>query len=213
MRDGAVVPGADVQSPDFRQLCFNKAWEPAVLNALKLLTRPEYWLGDLADIRDTVTDAHTLMGMIKDGCSSDCVNWRLVQAVIDPCDANSQDWSLWQVEDCSGCDCFNHYVGYATQPPVGGSGIYVGGFEARECASSDQVGGHICFLEITKIGSVIGNVITITWTDCLDEPHIETIAGDYASLSDIQVKSMCISSLAPFVFDCVIDGNWVCGSA
>lgn len=52
--------GGIADSPQV-SVSFNETWIPAVLSALKVLTRPEAWEGTLGDIQRVMGDAHSLL--------------------------------------------------------------------------------------------------------------------------------------------------------
>jgi len=55
-------------SPDF-ELCLHIDWQPAVIGALKALTRPESWSGSQADIDAAVHGAYQLLASIVEPCN------------------------------------------------------------------------------------------------------------------------------------------------
>lgn len=55
------VPAASVGDVPLVSISFNSDWIPAVFSALKALTRPECWVGTLADINRATSDAHSLL--------------------------------------------------------------------------------------------------------------------------------------------------------
>ncbi len=56
----APCPPNDILSTPQVSISFNETWIPAVFTALKALTRPESWVGTLADINRCTQDAHNL---------------------------------------------------------------------------------------------------------------------------------------------------------
>lgn len=53
-------PSGDIAGGTQVSITFNESWVPAVISALKSLTRPEAWEGTLADIQRCTSDAHNL---------------------------------------------------------------------------------------------------------------------------------------------------------
>lgn len=53
-------PSGDILSGTQVSIAFNETWIPAVYSAIKALTRPEAWIGTLADINRVTVDAHCL---------------------------------------------------------------------------------------------------------------------------------------------------------
>jgi len=49
-------------------LCWADDWTPAILGALKTLTRPETWAGDPSDIEAAMLGAQLLLSHLVDGC-------------------------------------------------------------------------------------------------------------------------------------------------
>jgi len=63
-------PGVDPLSSGDTGLCWADEWTPAILGALKTLTRPETWTGTEAEIAAAIQGAQDLIGNLDDGCGS-----------------------------------------------------------------------------------------------------------------------------------------------
>jgi len=64
------VPGVDPLSSQDVGICWADAWTPAILGALKALTRPETWTGSDADVAAAMQGAQDLLGGLTDGCGA-----------------------------------------------------------------------------------------------------------------------------------------------
>jgi hypothetical protein len=58
-----------VGSPDWG-LCLTAAWQPAVLGALKVLCRPETWVGTDADIKTACHNAYRILQAVQEPCNA-----------------------------------------------------------------------------------------------------------------------------------------------
>lgn len=205
------TPAAGVGDSPQSQVCFSDTWIPAVSQALTLLVRPEAWAGDLAAVRLAVLDAQELLGSI-----SPCFplpNWE-ANLAVGPCGQPiSLDATMWSIYTCEGLGCQRAYAGFATQPPFGGAGFYLTGVSFADCDTGSPVGGEVCELSIFQIGSVIGNIWTFRWHDCLNVAHVDTVPGSSFYKANFPAKDMCISALSPFAFSLSIKGKWLCGPA
>lgn len=207
------MPGVPIDGAPGNVICYNGVWGPAILGALKSLARPETWEGTEAEINDAVQEATGLLAITSEyGFCPQCPNWELGLR-LDFCDQMSIDATLYNVGACDGCQTPSVFLGVATQPPFGSAGIYVAEVAGFDLGSGALVGGLICEAGFNQVGSLIGNVWTLTWRDCLGNTHIENGAGLNHRKESFEAKDFCMSSLAPFVFTVSIVGNWLCGPA
>jgi hypothetical protein len=81
-------------SADFG-ICLAMAWEPAVLGALKTLTRPETWQGSDADIATACRNAYAILEAVQEPCSANVA--LLPFACPGDLTANSAPYGVWSL--------------------------------------------------------------------------------------------------------------------
>lgn len=93
------APVGDILGGTQVSIAFNSEWTPAVFSALKALTRPEAWLGTLADIQRATSDAHNLFDVkVRSGMRPGTILLNLTQtwpANWLACDGNTYLRETW----------------------------------------------------------------------------------------------------------------------
>lgn len=206
---GVPLPSElDVHTGPFKRMCFPASWEPHILMALKLLARPETYLGSLANISTMVRNAETLMGEIEDGCASaDCPNFYLTYpASAGPYDLTNN--SHWIADTCEVCSERIVYAAFARVDFF--TQISRASWELRDPVDDSSVGGRICSITAFCTPDAVNNVWTQQWLDCQGTTHIETILGSAFVLSNIDARWIVISALKPFVITVSVAGPQLC---
>lgn len=213
LRDGIPVPQFSVVAAPFYSICFNQSWLPAVASALKILARPEAWFGATPDdVRDAVSDGHTLLSNIVEGCGPGSVNWTPIEGSSLAC-SSSEVRGLFTVSLGEAPAPFRAFVGHATAPPIG-LNFYSFPLHFRSLPlPGANVGGRILQLRVHQTGVVIGNVFSLVWRDCLGTLHSDTGIGQDAEWLNFDAQQICLSAGAAFYFSLVIAGSWICGPA
>jgi len=103
------VPGVDPLSTQDVGLCWADAWTPAILGALKALTRPETWVGSQADIEQAMLGAEILIGRLTDGCGGGTDFPYLCEGMFEDSD---QPYSFATISVDSGCGTYSSGQGY-----------------------------------------------------------------------------------------------------
>lgn len=91
-------PGSDILGAPRVSISFNEDWIPAVMSAMKVLTRPEAWVGTLSDINRVTKDAHNLFSTGVGGMRPGTIVLNLTQtwpANWLACDGNTYLRTTW----------------------------------------------------------------------------------------------------------------------
>lgn len=202
------VPGPDVQADPLMSVCFNAAWMPAVLTALKELTRPEVWIGSDADIKATIIDAHTLMGLVQDGCGAppEGPNWYLDLTV----NGGNYDVDVWNNPI--------FYVGPGGIPKaeyvavIWNNGAITGDITIKGRAVSDNslVGGRFDNLHLQSATDPAGAAFAMTVDECLGDTIVysgftpQNYSGDWLDLRFVAGADKA------YMLHITIQDNWTC---
>lgn len=182
-RSPVPVPAGDIVAGTQVSISFNADWIPAVFSALKVLTRPEAYIGTLADIQRAVSDAHNLfdyrtggsmsIGLVVEHCLSvlpsnwlACdgsthlrVDWPDLYAIIDA--AYIVDADHFKVPDFRG----RSPLGSGTGTGLTARAVNAQGGEESHVLSVGELAAHthpITAIQTTAGGpaSVLGNTVT-----------------------------------------------------
>lgn len=208
------TPGDESLDDPQTTLCFNVGWQPAILGALKVLTRPETWIGTKADIERTTQSAHMLLGQTGEECNqpSDLCSPVFIGTASGSLECDNTPNFLINLKVCPICEDGSRFWAGHCRPHNTGelcSVVYV--FE--DVLTGLPSGIHVCSLESRITDVTVGNAWDLAWENCLGEFAVEVGAGDHFLKQDFEVKRFCLSSLAPFMFTIVVDGPILCTEA
>lgn len=210
LRSPMPVPVGGIDEGDLINFCVSKAWLPAILTGLKLLTRPESWVGTQTQVQDAVSSAHMLMGLWEDGCGAIDVapNWKLIFSSVVGGPVGGK-WELNEVPGREGNT--REYEGVFPGTGLPGDQSANISVEGRLFVGNNRVGGH--FREFyAHSASGVGYAYVCTRMNCLFETETFSgftplqFSGDYQFIQVIFGNS-------PVFLRCVIQDNWLCGPA
>lgn len=207
------IPSGTMASNPKTSICFNSTWLPAVLGALKVLARPETWIGTKAQINATTKDAHDLIAAVSDGCVDqlDC-SPVFVQAV-DGWEGHSNSPSvLIKPNLCDGCGSNSRIVVYDQSFNLTG-GLADLAFRFKSQDSGHEVGIHICELKAFQTDGTVGNVWQFAYKDCFGVTQFVSGVGTSFTRTGFDAQRIALSALAEFVVSITWDGPIVCEPA
>ncbi len=208
LREAVPLPAVlDVHQSPFMHMCFPVSWQPHILLALKMLTRPETFLGSRADIAVMCESAHTLMGEIEDGCYGPitAMNWILGLQVLQGAGPVNDDWLIPPVPPID--DRF--YEGIFTTafglPPV----VRVRGVDFSN--PTLDVGGNWISYEMDSTTGA-AKVYTIQTWDCFGVTQVYSGLTPYNSPHNGEFKAIQFAIAdGDMSIRASINGNWTCG--
>lgn len=207
------IPSTGIDDDPRVSICVAASWVPAMITALKLLTRPEVWIGDNDARKATCEDAHTLIGRFDEPCAGvSCPNWYLDNVNLNCTFLNPLSYLTEVVEN--ECDVYSRfYMGFSGVYDALHPDLYVMEVRGYDAVTSDPVGGHFTQVHAHITDNTLANVWTITTEPCIGTTLIENAGGMDMFKSNFDAKAVCIMSLAPFMVGITIDGLWTCGVA
>lgn len=208
LRGGMPVPADDFDSDPLVHLCVNETWIPSVLTALKLLARPEAWIGTRAEVLSVCEQAHTLMGQFTLGCDfpPPIPNWHL-EYTLDSGQIDPLAWATPVIgDDGTGNPTLTYdIVIWPTTafPPD----ITIRG---RDNASGDLVGGD--FLDVTIRNQIdpAGQTYVLTTVDCLGGTVVHSDFTPRSYSGTFRTLRFTTGNATVYFLKLTIRGNWIC---
>lgn len=206
------APITDVTEAPLRSVCFNADWTPAVVGALKVLTRAETWSGTDDDVKRVSRSAHELLASDQNGCASGggtpCPNWYATHIEADCLSENLQFTQA--ISTCDGCEGNERCYLFTTQVHLVNQ-LARGGMSFFALSDDTPVGGHICHMFATQTDDTFPQVYNLSYYDCQNVFHVEQFAGSYFFKFDFVAKGFCITAFGAFACVFTIDGDFICG--
>jgi len=204
------VPSTDVDATPLAKLCFNADWQPYILGAIKVLARPETWVGTVDDIKRVTSQAQSLFTdpLLSENCDA-CPEFVFVKGGTHLTCGEETSGNLF----FSGSGtCAYDFVCYGNAVINPLYGVARAKLVAHD-HSAHLVGGNCHKLHMFQTDGTVGNVFTIQWYDCFDTLNLEVYSGSLYTKSDFVAQEICITSLAAFSYLAEAQGEIVCTSA
>ena len=204
------VPPSNLADDPQLKICFNADWLPYVAGALKVLSRPETWIGSADDIARVTDQAQFIFDPLQFGQDCNCANWWFSPDYAPDSFCGDPLTIAWVTTVPTDCGNPIATVGQCDLNII--DGLARASLFGRD-ESGALSGGNVHRLFLRQTDATIGNVWSIKWEDCLGVEHIVTSAGLTYEMDDFQAQRICISALAQFVFEVETSGDLVCTSA
>jgi hypothetical protein len=166
------APVTDIDSEPKMAVCFNEDWMPALVTALKLLTRPEAWTGDTADIITACENAHRLIGNVQDGCPSlvQGPNWYLFAIIND----GESDPNAYATPEFGLTPEGLKYALYDLV--IWGDATHTPDATTRglTIVGNDRCGGVFEYIRVSNASDPAGQAFVLTTIDCLGNTVIHS---------------------------------------
>jgi len=204
------VPSSNlVDSPQVK-ICFNSDWLPYVAGALKVLARPETWIGSWDEIVRVTDQAQFIFDPSQYGQDCNCADWWFSPDYAPTSFCGDPLTVAWATEVPSTCGNPSCIVGQCDVNIIDGlSRVSLFGRDPSGLIS----GGNVARLFLRQTDATIGNVWSIQWEDCLGDVHLTLGSGLTYEMDGFQAQRICISGLAQFVFEVESSGPIVCTGA
>lgn len=190
-------------------ICFNQQWLPMVIGALKVLTRPETWVGTDAHIRSTIASAQNILAMYGNGCSplTRIPNWYPSLTL----DHGNFDSDAWFNPDYGNYPDGTPWARYDL--PVWPDAILNPDVTVTFKARSDDslVGGDVEYIRITHESDPAGHAFTLSVIDCLDADTEISDFTPYTLYGQFKNFRFIAGGEGTYWIKISIDGDWLCG--
>lgn len=205
------VPLVAVDDDPKVYICFNESWLPLVLGALKVLCRPETYLGTDLEINAARASAFELLGRSFTGCPGETptCNWHLGVVMSH----GFYDHNAWD-NPKTGVDFggvpFIQYDLICWSNDVTPPSLEIRGLSNDTLS---HVGGQFEHLQISSSSDPAGQAFVATITDCLGGVVVHSDFTPRNYFGQFQTVDFVAGNTVVFWLKIEISGNWLCSGA
>lgn len=205
------VPGSNADDMPLMSVCFNDLWFPVVLGALKVLCRPETWVGTKSEIEAAISSAHEVIASLSDGCSGSISgpNWYL-DLVPDYFNYDADAWNSPIFGIYGDGTKWAKYTLVIWGTGYGGEHVTVVG---RDLLSGDLVGGHFDDVTIINQADPAGQTYVLTTEDCLGNTVVHSDFTPRSYSGDMRSWDFITGNITVYILKFLISGDWLCTGA
>ncbi len=200
------APTTDATDAPLKSVCFNEEWTPAVIGALKSLTRPETWQGTLADIERVSRSAHEILASDQPGCGA---NYFDADWYLDYSGGGiyQYDFFMEYMEEFN-FSYMHFFVGFAEYVPL--LGLAKVRIDPKAADGGFPVGIKIRDFQILQTGVQVPFLGTLEYKDCLGNTTVETFFNRRPDYQNFTAQYIICSANDRFTFGLVGEGNYLC---